>query len=123
LLGSHTAWLCKEAVEFLNMAAEGGVGSETHRAGKGAWLVSLFREVNCALKRGNRLIYAYAKSTERLIRAQERHFMPGPAMPPPLGEALCKLSCEFVLLSCSFWHQPYRWRVNSLFWAPLEVTS
>jgi hypothetical protein len=75
--------LCKEAVDFLHMTAEWGAGSGLQRASKGAWLMSFYREISCALQRGNGLMYA--KSAERLIRAQGCHFMPGAEVPSPWG--------------------------------------
>jgi hypothetical protein len=80
--------LCKEAVDFLHMAAEWGAGSGLQRGGKGAWLMSFYGEVSCALQGSNGLMYA--KSAERLICAQGRHFMPGAAV-PPLGAVRGKL--------------------------------
>jgi hypothetical protein len=44
--------LCKEAVVFLHMPAEWGAGSGLQRAGKGAWSMSFYRELSCALQRG-----------------------------------------------------------------------
>jgi hypothetical protein len=50
--------LCKEAVDFLHMAAQWGAGSGLQRAGKGEWLMSCKRKVSCALQRGNGLMCA-----------------------------------------------------------------
>jgi hypothetical protein len=72
--------LFKDAVDFLHMVAEWGAGSGLQQAGKGTWLMSFYREVSCALQR-----LMYAKSAERLIRSQGRHFRPGAAVPSPWG--------------------------------------
>jgi hypothetical protein len=60
-----------------------GRGLWTAAVSKGAWFMSFYCEVSCALQHCNGLMYA--KSAERLICAQGRHFMPGAAVPSPWG--------------------------------------
>ena len=75
--------LCAEAVQFLHMLAECAADSGVAKANKSVWLLSFYREISLALQLGNGLMYA--KSAERLIRAQGCHFMEGAVVPLPWG--------------------------------------
>jgi hypothetical protein len=65
------------------MAAEWGANSALQPAGKGAGLMSFYREISCALQRGNSLINS--KSADRFNRSEGRHFMLGAEVPSPWG--------------------------------------
>jgi hypothetical protein len=88
--------LCKGAVDVLHMVAEWRADSGLQQAGKGAWLMSFYREDSCALQRGNGVMYA--KSAERIVRAQGRHFFAGCCGALSLGRVGVSFSCEFVLV-------------------------
>ena len=82
VLESHGR-LCSQAVAFLNQLGEWASGGS--KGAKSQFMKSAYRELSVALQIGNGLMYT--KSSERLIRAQGRHFMPG-AEAPVMEEAL-----------------------------------
>ncbi|MEL6449579.1 MAG: reverse transcriptase domain-containing protein [Pseudomonadota bacterium] len=75
--------LCKQAVAFLNEMGDWACGGD--KGGKSRFMMSVYREISVALQVGNGLMYT--KSSERLVRAQGRHFMQG-APVPVMEEAL-----------------------------------
>jgi hypothetical protein len=89
--------LCKEAVDILHMSAEWGAGTGLQRAGKGAWLMSFYREITSALFRGNSFMYAKSAEHSFALRgATSSRVM----RCPPLRAGRCRLFLSFSAASC-----------------------